>query len=80
VAAQFLVESSLLTTTGGALGSVLGLAGSFAIQRFAGWPTAVHPVMLPVALVVALAVGIGFGLYPAWHAAGLEPMDALRRE
>ena len=50
------------------------------IQRFAGWPTAVHPVMLPVALVVALAVGIGFGFYPAWHAAGLEPMDALRRE
>ena len=80
VAAQFLVESSLLTTTGGALGSLLGLAGSFAIQRFAGWPTAVHPVMLPVALVVALAVGIGFGFYPAWYAAGLEPMDALRRE
>ncbi len=36
--------------------------------------------MLLVALVVALAVGLGFGFYPAWHAAGLEPMDALRRE
>ena len=80
VAAQFLVESSLLTATGGVLGSVLGLAGSSAIQRFAGWPTAVHPLMLAVALVVAVAVGIGFGLYPAWHAAALEPMDALRRE
>ncbi len=80
VAAQFLVESSLLTVAGGVIGSALGLVGSFLIQRFAGWPTAVHPLMLLVALLVALAVGIGFGFYPAWHAAGLEPMDALRRE
>jgi putative ABC transport system permease protein len=80
VAAQFLVESSLLTAAGGVIGSALGLVGSFLIQHFAGWPTAVHPLMLLVALVVALAVGIGFGFYPAWHAAGLEPMDALRRE
>ena len=33
-----------------------------------------------MALVVALAVGIGFGFYPAWHAAHLEPMEALRSE
>ena len=80
VAAQFLVESSLLTVAGGLLGSVLGLVGSALIQVFAGWPTAVHPLMLVAALVVALAVGIGFGLYPAWHAAGLDPVEALRRE
>jgi len=80
VAAQFLVESSLLTVTGGVLGSVLGLLGAALIQAFAGWPTAVHPLMLATALLVALAVGIGFGLYPAWHAAGLDPVEALRRE
>ncbi len=80
IAAQFLVESSLLTMAGGVLGSALGLVGSGLIQVFAGWPTAVHPLMLVAALVVALSVGIGFGFYPAWHAAGLEPMDALRRE
>jgi putative ABC transport system permease protein len=80
VAAQFLVESSLLTVAGGALGSVLGLLGSVLIQVFAGWPTAVHPLMLLAALVVALAVGIGFGFYPAWHAAGLDPVEALRQE
>ncbi|HXK08874.1 MAG TPA: ABC transporter permease [Vicinamibacteria bacterium] len=80
VAAQFLVESSLLTVAGGVLGSALGLVGAALIQAFAGWPTAVHPLMLVAALFVALAVGIGFGLYPAWHAAGLDPVEALRRE
>ena len=80
VAAQFLVESSLLTVSGGLLGSVLGLLGAILIQAFAGWPTAVHPLMLVAALFVALAVGIGFGFYPAWHAAGLDPVEALRRE
>jgi putative ABC transport system permease protein len=80
VAAQFLVESSLLTIAGGLLGSVLGLVGAGLIQSLAGWPTAVHPLMLVMALVVAVAVGVGFGFYPAWQAAGLDPVEALRRE
>jgi putative ABC transport system permease protein len=80
IAAHFLVESSLLTAAGGVLGSALGIGGSIAIQRLAGWPTALSPVMLLVALLTALLVGIGFGLYPAWHAAQLSPMEALRHE
>ena len=80
IAAQFLVESSLLTSAGGVIGAVVGVAGSMAIQALAGWPTALSPGMLLAGLVVALAVGIGFGFYPAWHAAHLEPMEALRSE
>jgi putative ABC transport system permease protein len=80
VAAQFLMESTLLTLVGGLVGSLLGLVGAEVIQRFAGWPTAVYPLMLATALVVALAVGVGFGFYPAWYASRLEPMTALRRE
>jgi putative ABC transport system permease protein len=80
IASQFLVESSLLTTAGGVLGAVLGVAGSFAIHHYADWPTAIAPLMLVLALLMALGVGIGFGFYPAWQAAQLQPMDALRRE
>jgi putative ABC transport system permease protein len=80
VASQFLVESSLLTVAGGVAGAALGVAGSLLIQRFAAWPTALSPLMLLVALLMALAVGVGFGFYPAWRAAHLEPMEALRHE
>jgi putative ABC transport system permease protein len=79
VAAHFLAESTLLTASGGVLGIGMGLLGSALIQRYAGWMTAVSPVMLLVALATALAVGIGFGFYPAWRAANLEPMVALRQ-
>jgi putative ABC transport system permease protein len=80
VAAQFLTESSLLTAAGGVLGALVGTAGAVMIQRLAGWPTALSPWMLLLALVTAVAVGVGFGSYPAWLAARLAPMDALRHE
>jgi putative ABC transport system permease protein len=80
IAAQFLVESSLLTAAGGVLGAVLGVLGAVLIHRFAGWPTAIAPLLLLLALAMAVLVGVGFGFYPAWHASRLEPMEALRRE
>jgi putative ABC transport system permease protein len=78
IALQFLVESSILTSAGGAVGALLGLAGSLLIERFASWPTALSPLMVLLALLMAVGVGIGFGFYPAWRAAHLEPMEALR--
>jgi putative ABC transport system permease protein len=80
VAAQFLAESSLLTAAGGVLGALLGAGGAALIQQLAGWPTALSPLMLMLALLTAIAVGVGFGSYPAWLAARLAPMDALRHE
>ena len=80
IAAQFLTESSLLTTAGGVMGALLGVGGSFLIQRWASWPTALSPLLLVLALLTAVGVGIGFGFYPAWRAAHLEPMDALRHD
>ena len=80
VATQFLLESALLSTGGGALGALLGVASSWLVQRMAGWPTATHPGMVLAALGVALAVGVGFGFYPAWQASALPPTEALRRQ
>jgi putative ABC transport system permease protein len=79
IAAQFLVESSLLTAVGGVVGVLLGIVSAGLIQHFAEWRTALSPPMLLLALLMAGAVGVGFGFYPAWHAARLEPMEALRR-
>jgi putative ABC transport system permease protein len=78
VALLFLLESSLLTLLGGGLGALGGMLLALLIQAFAGWPTALSPLMLLAALLMALLVGVGFGSYPAWRAAQLEPLQALR--
>jgi putative ABC transport system permease protein len=80
IAAQFLAESSLMAGAGGLAGAALGVAGSTLIQQYAGWPTALSASMLVLALLSAVAVGVGFGLYPAWRAAKLDPIEALRQE
>jgi putative ABC transport system permease protein len=80
IASQFLVESSLLTATGGLVGALLGIVGAGLIERLAEWPTALSPLILFVALLTGVGVGVGFGFYPAWRAAHLEPMEALRYE
>ena len=80
IALQFLVESSLLTSLGGVFGLVLGIGSSFVIEALAGWPTALSLGILVASLFMAVLTGVGFGFYPAWEAAHLEPMAALRQE
>ena len=77
---QFLAEAVLLTGAGGAAGILLGVVASFAVSRFAGWPTATSGATLLTALILAGTTGVGFGIFPAWEAASKNPVDALRHE
>ena len=76
---QFLVEALTLTLIGGAIGILLGVAGSGVIGRLAAWPMAIEPVAVVVAFGFAALVGIIFGAYPAFIATRLDPVEALGR-
>jgi macrolide transport system ATP-binding/permease protein len=78
VLAQFLAEASLLSLVGGVLGLVLGLLGGLAVQGLFGFPVAFSPLIAAIAVCVSVVIGVGFGLYPAWKAARMDPVEALR--
>jgi putative ABC transport system permease protein len=77
---QFLVEAMTLSTMGGLIGLSLGVIGANVIAKFLGWNTLVRPDIVVAAIAFSAFVGIGFGLYPAYKASRLDPIDALRYE
>ncbi len=77
---QFLIEAVVLTGIGGACGLVIGEAASLLMNRFSPLPAFVPWWAIVVGLGVSVAVGVVFGLYPAWKAARLNPIDALSFE
>ena len=77
---QFLIEAIVLSELGGLAGIVFGIAGGNGIALFFDIAM-VFPYGWAVAgLIVCSLIGIGFGWYPAWKAAQLEPVEALRYE
>jgi putative ABC transport system permease protein len=77
---QFLSEALILSLTGGAIGTLAGIAGSRALSDAFSWPTHVSPNAIVLAFGFSAAIGIFFGFYPASKAATLDPIDALRYE
>jgi putative ABC transport system permease protein len=77
---QFALEAVTLSLAGGILGLLLGIGGGLLMAKVGGWPVAIASWAAPVALGFSVLVGLGFGAYPAWRAAQLDPIEALRRE
>jgi putative ABC transport system permease protein len=80
ILSQFLIESVGLSLIGGAIGVIVGFAGTYLISLLANWPTVIAPEAVVIAVVFSALVGAFFGYYPALKASQLNPIDALRFE
>jgi len=76
----FLVEAGLLGAIGAVLALPIGVVVGYAATRYAEVTFALAPAWMATAVVVGVAVGVLAGLYPAWRAARVDPIDALRYE
>jgi putative ABC transport system permease protein len=77
---QFLIESITLSLIGGGLGILLGVGGARVLASSFQWPTQIPTAAVAFSFCFSGLIGVVFGLYPAWKAAGLDPIDALRYE
>ena len=80
ILSQFLIESILISITGGLIGVVLGCGASFIIKTVAHWPVFIQPWSVLLSFAVCTLTGVFFGWYPAKKAADLDPIEALRYE
>ena len=74
---QFLAESVFTACLGGLIGVAVGLAAPLAISEAAGWTVVVSPWSVPLSLLFSSLVGVAFGIYPAWTASRMSPVQAL---
>jgi putative ABC transport system permease protein len=77
---QFLIETVVLSMIGGLIGLGFGVLTPLLITHFSGMPTVVTANGIFLPLFISMAIGIVFGLYPAMHAAQVDPIIALRHE
>lgn len=77
---QFLIESAVMTVSGGLMGIALGVCASALMASLAGWAVRVSAFSVALSMTFSVTVGLVFGLWPARNAAALNPIQALRYE
>jgi putative ABC transport system permease protein len=77
---QFLSETLILTLAGGLLGIILGSVIPSFVTYFGSMPTVITGSSLALAFGISAAVGVTFGMYPAYRAANMDPIESLRHE
>ena len=77
---QFLMEAIFLSEFGGIVGIIMGIAGGNLVSIIFNIPAVIPIDWAIIGLVVCSVIGIGFGSYPAWKAAQLDPIESLRFE
>lgn len=80
ILSQFLIESILISITGGIIGVLLGCGASAIVKNVAHWPVFIQPWSVLLSFAVCTFTGVFFGWYPAKKAADLDPIEALRYE
>lgn len=77
---QFGLEAIALSVAGGVVGLACGVIGAWGMTSLFNLPLVLSPVNAALAIAFSGLVGVLFGAYPAWRAARLDPIEALRRE
>lgn len=80
ILSQFLIESVIISVSGGVIGIVTGVIASWLVNAIAHWPVSIQMYSVALSFVVCTVTGVFFGWYPAKKAAGLDPIEALRYE
>ena len=80
ILSQFLIEAVVLTGIGGLIGVIIGEIASLLMNAYSPLPAYVPWWAIVIGISVSGLIGIVFGLYPAWKAARLDPIEALRYE
>ena len=80
ILAQFLIESILISVTGGLIGVVLGVGAALVVNTVAHFPIYIQPWSVVLSFAVCTVTGVFFGWYPAKKAAQLDPIEAIRYE
>ena len=80
ILAQFLIESILISVTGGLIGVLFGIGAAVMVNVVAHFPIYIQPWSVLLSFVVCTVTGVFFGWYPAKKAAQLDPIEAIRYE